>query len=64
MPLVQSVRPSELTASEREAWRDFCAATPAFRSPLLGPDFAQAVERRRDDSYVAVFRRNGRVAGF
>lgn len=64
MPLVQSVRPSELTASEREAWSDFCAATPAFRSPLLGPDFAQAVERRRDDSYVAIFRQNGRVAGF
>ncbi len=64
MPLVQSVRPSELTASECEAWSDFCAATPTFRSPLLGPDFAQAVERRRDDSYVAIFRRNGRVVGF
>lgn len=64
MPLVQSVRPSELTAPEREAWLDFCAATPVFRSPLLGPDFAQAVERRRDDSYVAIFRRNGRVVGF
>lgn len=64
MHLVQSVRPSELTASEREAWTDFCAATIAFRSPLLGPDFAQAVQRRRGNSYVAVFRRNGRVVGF
>jgi CelD/BcsL family acetyltransferase involved in cellulose biosynthesis len=64
MPLVQSVRPSDLPASEREAWVDYCAATPLFRSPLLGPDFAEAVARRRDDAYVAVFRRNGRAVAF
>lgn len=64
MPLVQSVRPSELTASEREAWSDFCAAAIAFRSPLLGPDFALAVEQRRADAFVAVFRRHGRIVGF
>jgi CelD/BcsL family acetyltransferase involved in cellulose biosynthesis len=64
MLLVQSVRPSELSVSEREAWSDFCAATPVFRSPLLGPDFAEAVGRRRDDSFVAVFHRYGRVVGF
>ncbi|HVY32864.1 MAG TPA: GNAT family N-acetyltransferase [Caulobacteraceae bacterium] len=64
MSPVSSVRPSELPASDREAWADFCAATPLFRSPLLGPDFAEAVARRRDDAHVAVFRRNGRTVGF
>ena len=64
MPLVQSVRPSDLSASEREAWIDYCAATPLFRSPLLGPDFAEAVARRREDAFVAIFRKNGRTVGF
>jgi CelD/BcsL family acetyltransferase involved in cellulose biosynthesis len=64
MLLAQSVRPSDLPACEREAWMDFCAATPAFRNPLLGPHFAEAVARRRDDAFVAVFRRHGRTVGF
>jgi CelD/BcsL family acetyltransferase involved in cellulose biosynthesis len=64
MLLAQSVRPSDLPASEREAWLDFCAATPVWRNPLLGPHFAEAVARRRDDAYVTVFRRHGRTVGF
>ena len=64
MDTADIVRPADLAASDREAWLDFCAATPAFRSPLLGPDFAEAVARRRDDAYVAVFRRGARPVGF
>jgi CelD/BcsL family acetyltransferase involved in cellulose biosynthesis len=64
MVSAQSVRPSDLSAAERQAWSDYCGATPLFRSPLLGPDFTEAVARRRNDVYVAVFRRNGRAVGF
>lgn len=57
-------RPGELTACEEGAWRAFCAATPAFQSPLMGPDFARAVGRVRDDAAVAVFRKGGETVGF
>lgn len=35
--------PRELRDADAEAWRAMCAATPAFRSPLLSPEFAQLV---------------------
>jgi CelD/BcsL family acetyltransferase involved in cellulose biosynthesis len=57
-------RPGELTACEEGAWRAFCCATPAFQSPLMGPDFARAVGRVREDAAVAVYRRNGQPIGF
>lgn len=56
--------PSGLTETEAQAWRDFCAAEPAFSSPLLGPDFARLVGRVREDARVASFRRDGRLVGF
>ncbi|HUO23935.1 MAG TPA: GNAT family N-acetyltransferase [Caulobacteraceae bacterium] len=64
MVSVENIRPQDLTAADRDAWRALCAATPALRSPLLGPDFAEAVGRRRSDAYVAVARRDGRAVGF
>jgi CelD/BcsL family acetyltransferase involved in cellulose biosynthesis len=64
MVSAQSIRPSDMTAGDRDAWQAFCAATPPWRGPLLGPDFAEAVARRRPDAYVAVFRRAGRAVGF
>ena len=57
-------RPDELTVGEDAAWRAFCAATPAFQSPLTGPDFARAVGRVREDAAVAVLRDGGEVVGF
>ncbi len=54
----------DLTSSDIGLWRDMQAATPAFRSPLLSPDFTLAVAAVRDDVRVAVFRRNGRTVGF
>ncbi len=64
MLTAESVRPSNLTASDRQAWAAFCEATPLFRSPLLGPDFADAVGRKRNDAWVAVFRQDGKAVGF
>jgi CelD/BcsL family acetyltransferase involved in cellulose biosynthesis len=39
-------------------------ATPAFSSPLLGPDFAQAVGEVREDARVAIWRRDDVAIGF
>ena len=41
--------------ADREAWRALAAQTPQFASPLLGPEFAAAVGRVRDDARVALF---------
>ncbi len=54
----------DLTANDLALWRDMQAATPAFYSPLLSPDFTQAVARVRDDVRVLVFRRHGKVVAF
>jgi CelD/BcsL family acetyltransferase involved in cellulose biosynthesis len=56
--------PRELTPQDLAAWAEFRAANPAFRSPLLSAEFAQAVSDVRDDARVAVFRRAGRTLGF
>jgi CelD/BcsL family acetyltransferase involved in cellulose biosynthesis len=60
----ESLHPSELTEIDAKAWRDLVVANPAFRSPLLGPDFARAVGAVRPDARVTVFRRDGRSVGF
>ena len=57
------VRPDALGADVLEAWRAMAAATPAFASPLLGPQFACAVGAVRDDAHVAVFRRGEQIVG-
>lgn len=48
--------PCDLTAADRQAWRALCASSPAFSSPLLGPDFATYVGRFRADALVTVWR--------
>jgi CelD/BcsL family acetyltransferase involved in cellulose biosynthesis len=58
------VAPEALSVADVAAWRAMQAAEPAFASPLLGPDFAQAVGRVRADARVAVFRRSGEPVGF
>lgn len=58
------VRPRELSPKDRAAWAEFRAATPAFRSPLLTPEFADIVSDVRPDSAVAVLHRGGRAVGF
>ena len=55
--------PGALPVPVLEAWRELQRATPAFGSPLLGPEFAAAVGSVRPDAAVAVFRRRGAVVG-
>lgn len=66
MPAVDAevVRTADLSDADVAAWRRLQAAEPAFGSPLLGPDFAQAVGAVRGDARVAVYRRDGRAIGF
>ncbi|CAN5519675.1 GNAT family N-acetyltransferase [soil metagenome] len=61
---VETLHPRELAEADLRMWRDMAAAEPAFDSPLLGPDFAQAVGVVRDDARVAVIRRGGETLGF
>jgi CelD/BcsL family acetyltransferase involved in cellulose biosynthesis len=58
------VHPAELSHADVAAWRRLQALEPAFGSPLLGPDFAQAVGVVRADARVAVYRRGDRAIGF
>jgi CelD/BcsL family acetyltransferase involved in cellulose biosynthesis len=61
----ETLHPSDLSEADAEAWRALCAATPAYESPLLGPDFARAVGKVRDDARVTLWRRDGAlVAAF
>ncbi len=53
---VDLFRPEALPERDIAAWRAMLDATPEFASPLLGPDFARAVGRVREDAAVAVFR--------
>lgn len=55
---------SNLGQSDLDLWRAMQAVTPAFRSPLLSPDFVHAVTAVRSDTEVAVFKRRGRTVGF
>ena len=61
---VETLHPRDLTEADLRIWRDMAAAEPAFDSPLLGPDFAQAVGAVRQDARVAVIRRDGETLGF
>lgn len=55
---------SNLGQSDLDLWRAMQAVTPAFRSPLLSPDFVRAVSAVRSDTEVAVFKQRGRTIGF
>ena len=58
------IRPDALSREDRAVWQVLRADIPVFASPLLGPDFAQAVGDVRRDTAVAVFRRDGKAVGF
>ncbi len=53
-----------LPEAEADAWRAFQGQQPAFANPLMGPDFARAVGRVRDDAEVVTYRRGDEVVGF
>lgn len=56
MMRADTLHPCDLTMEDREAWRTLCASSPAFSSPLLGPDFAIYVGRFRADALVTIWR--------
>jgi CelD/BcsL family acetyltransferase involved in cellulose biosynthesis len=58
------LRPQDLTPRHRAAWGEFRSLHPAFRSPLLSAEFAEAVGRLREDAAVAVFSRGAAPVGF
>ena len=60
----ETFHPNELSEADAAAWRGLQATHADFADPLLGPDFARAVGRTREDARVSVFRRGGRVVGF
>lgn len=60
----ERVRASDLTDHDVALWHTMQAETPAFRSPLLSPEFARAVASVRDDVRVLVVRRSGKTVGF
>jgi CelD/BcsL family acetyltransferase involved in cellulose biosynthesis len=64
MTQAQVLRPKDLSPQDAADWRALAAAEPAFYSPLVSPEFAQAVGQVRDDARVAVWRRDGRAIGF
>ncbi|PXA73802.1 cellulose biosynthesis protein CelD [Caulobacter sp. D4A] len=61
---VETLHPADMALADVALWRAFAAADPALASPLLGPDFTQAVGRVREDARVAVIRREGETIGF
>lgn len=61
---VETLHPSLLSADDVALWRSLASAGQGFGNPLLGPDFAQAVGRVREDARVAVARRAGQTLGF
>jgi len=61
---VEILHPTALEAGDIVSWRHMIAAQPAFASPLMGPEFAQAVGAVRPDARVAIWRRDGRAVGF
>lgn len=64
MLTVETLHPSLLSAADAALWRSLAAEEDGFTNPLLGPEFAQAVGRVREDARVAVVRRAGEAVGF
>jgi CelD/BcsL family acetyltransferase involved in cellulose biosynthesis len=61
---IEIFRPKDVPLRDREAWQLYRKVTPAFHSPLLGPDFAEAVAEVREDAAVAIWRRAGQPVDF
>jgi CelD/BcsL family acetyltransferase involved in cellulose biosynthesis len=64
---IDVVRPSELSADDREAWSVLQRTSRELDSPFLSPAWALAVEAAEgpdSPSRVAVFRQDGRPRGF
>ncbi len=58
------IPPNQLTRRDRGVWQAMIDATPAFASPILSPQFVDAVAAVRDDTRVAVLRQRGQPVAF
>jgi CelD/BcsL family acetyltransferase involved in cellulose biosynthesis len=58
------VKADELNENECMIWREMCAQTLLFKSPVLGPEFFQAVSQVREDAYVAIYEKGNEIIGF
>lgn len=63
MLTAETFHPRDLSVQDEAAWRALCAADRAYCSPLMGPEFAQAVGAVRDDARVTIWRDGGQMAG-
>lgn len=61
---VTVVRPRELDDADRRRWHELQRTQRRFASPFLSPEFAEAVDRVRDDARVAVVDADGRRVAF
>lgn len=61
---VDILKASELGDAEWAAWRAFLEANPALNSPYFRPSFTRVAGQVSPDAAVAVFSRDGEIAGF
>jgi CelD/BcsL family acetyltransferase involved in cellulose biosynthesis len=61
---ISTCLPSELGEQELTSWRRLQREDSRLASPFLGPEFALALGRHRDDVRVAVIEESGQAVGF
>ena len=61
---VTTISADALTAGQIDRWATLQRETPEFGSPLVGPYFAQLVQRHRGDVYVAIATEAGHDVAF
>jgi CelD/BcsL family acetyltransferase involved in cellulose biosynthesis len=61
---IDVIRPTELSEHEASAWREFQEGAPGLSSPFFSPEFACAVDRARDDAFVAIVRSGNDILAF
>lgn len=61
---IATCRPSELGASELEAWRSIQAMDSSFDNPFLSPEFTVAAGRTRDNVRVAIIEDDNKPVAF
>lgn len=62
MTTVERIPAAALEPEHVQAWEGMLETAPLYRSPFLAPGWTQLVGRCRDDVYIGVLRRDGRIA--
>ncbi|MFN8731977.1 MAG: hypothetical protein ACK5ZD_02315, partial [Hyphomonadaceae bacterium] len=61
---VTTISADALTEGQVDRWAALQRETPEFGSPLVGPYFAQLVQRHRGDVQIAIATKDGRDVAF